>query len=305
MIAKPAPWHPRKLRGSAEWVVEVSLGMFSIERKVSSLESISAWSEQQRLMFVERVLFWRGSINRKDLCEHFGISLPQATKDLVTYTSMNSGACAYDVRQKCYVASARMRTVLKETDFGEAMSDMAGAMMKGEQDGEFILGMTRPQRTANLAIFRKLSLAAYRSESVEVSYWSIRSRASVRRRMSPRTFGYDGLRWHVRAFCHGREQFLDFVIGRFESVGRAEPCSFAERVDNDWIENVDLQLRPNSELEAGKQRALEMDYCMEDGQCLISVRKAMKVYALRRLGFTGESMAPPMLNELKELVWVA
>jgi hypothetical protein len=44
---------------------------------------------------------------------------------------------------------------------------------------------------------------------------------------------------------------------------------------------------------------------MEDGQCINSVRKAMKVYTLRRLGFIGELMAPPMLNELKELVWVA
>jgi hypothetical protein len=271
---------------------------------MNSLKIISAWSEQQRLIFVERVLFWRGAINRKDLCEHFGISLPQATKDLVAYTTMNPGACAYDVRQKCYVASARMRTVLKDADFGEAMGDMANAMMKGEQGGEFILGMSRPQRTANLAIFRKLSLAAYRSESVEVSYWSIRSGASVRRRMSPRSFGYDGLRWHVRAFCHGKEQFFDFVIGRFESVGRAEPSLFMDRVDNDWIESVDLQLRPNPDLDAGKKRALEMDYVMEDGQCIISVRKAMKDYTLRRLGFVGGSMVAPMLNELQELVWV-
>ncbi|HBR93160.1 MAG TPA: hypothetical protein DEA90_03245, partial [Opitutae bacterium] len=264
---------------------------------MSNLKSISAWSEQQRLIFVERLLYWRGSINRKDLCEHFGISMPQATKDLVAYTSMNSGACSYDVRQKCYVASARMRTVFQQADFGEAMHDMASAMMKDEGEGEFILGMTRPQRTANLAIFRKLSLAAYRNESVEASYWSIRSGASVSRRMSPRAFGYDGLRWHVRAFCHNKEQFLDFVIGRFESVGKAEPSPFSDRVDSDWIENVDLQLRPNPDLDAGKQRALEMDYGMEDGQCILTVRKAMKLYTLRRLGFVGESMAPPMVNE--------
>jgi predicted DNA-binding transcriptional regulator YafY len=230
--------------------------------------------------------------------------MPQATKDLVAYTTLNPGACAYDVRQKCYVASERMRTVLQQADFGEAMHDMASAMMKGEADGEFILGMTRPQRTANLAIFRKLSLAAYRSESVEASYWSIRSGASVRRRMSPRAFGFDGLRWHLRAFCHRKEQFLDFVIGRFESVGRAEPSPFADRVDSDWIENVELQLRPNPGLDLGKKRALEMDYGMEDGQCILTVRKAMKIYTLRRLGFVGESMAPPMLNELKELLWV-
>jgi len=48
-----------------------------------------------------------------------------------------------------------------------------------------------------------------------------------------------------------------------------------------------------------------MDYCIEDGQRINSVRRAMKVYTLRRLSLVGESMAAPMLNELKELVWVA
>jgi hypothetical protein len=64
---------------------------------------IAAWSEQQRLLFVERLLFWRGTINRRDLCDYFGISLPQATNDLVAYSSLNPGACQYDVRRKCYV----------------------------------------------------------------------------------------------------------------------------------------------------------------------------------------------------------
>lgn len=187
---------------------------------MSHLKSISAWSEQQRLIFVEQMLYWRGAINRKDLCEHFGISMPQATKDLVAYTTMNPGACAYDVRQKCYAASDKMRPVLQQPDFGEAMAAIAPAMMKSDASGEFVLEVARPRRMVEQAIFRKLSLAAYRRESVEVSYWSIRSGESVRRRISPRSFGYDGLRWHLRAYCHRKERFLDFVVGRFQSVGR-------------------------------------------------------------------------------------
>lgn len=65
-----------------------------------------------------------------------------------------------------------------------------------------------------------------------------------------------------------------------------------------------LRLEPNPDLDPGKRRALEMDYGMVDGHCLLSVRKAMLVYALRRLGFVREPMQPPMLNELRELHWV-
>lgn len=108
----------------------------------------------------------------------------------------------------------------------------------------------------------------------------------------------------MRAFCHTDEAFKDFVLGRFASVGRSRECPFGERVDTDWFESEELCLRPNPKLSSARRRALEMDYGMEDGQLRLSVRKAMRLYTLRRLGFVKDPMRPPMLNELKELQWV-
>jgi len=48
-----------------------------------------------------------------------------------------------------------------------------------------------------------------------------------------------------------------------------------------------------------------MDYGMEQGRLELSVRRAMSFYTLRRLGFIGEPLVPPMLNELQQLEWVA
>ena len=56
---------------------------------------ISLWSERQRLRFIERVLFWRGYINRRDLMAFFGISAPQATNDLVNYSTRNQPDYAF------------------------------------------------------------------------------------------------------------------------------------------------------------------------------------------------------------------
>ncbi|TVP77124.1 MAG: hypothetical protein EA353_11010 [Puniceicoccaceae bacterium] len=123
--------------------------------------SIAGWSEQQRLLFVERLLFWRGTINRRDLCDHFGISLPQATKDLVSYTTLNAGACRYDVRRKCYVASSKMKMVLGLPNFSEDMDMIAGAMVASPEAGEFVLGFSRPARVAEPGLQLKLSLAAF------------------------------------------------------------------------------------------------------------------------------------------------
>lgn len=266
--------------------------------------TIAGWSERQRLLFVERLLFWRGTINRRDLCDHFGISLPQATKDLVAYTTLNAGACQYDVRRKCYVASPKMRAVLQEPNFSEAMEMIGAAMVVGAASGEFVLGFSRPARVADTGLHRKLSVAASERHCVEVAYWSVRSGEAEKRWISPRAFGFDGLRWHVRALCHREDVFKDFVVGRFQAVGRPKPCPQGDRVDADWLEWVTLCFEPSRELSVNRRTALEMDYGMEDGRLEITVRRAMRIYTLRRLGFVAEPLEPPMRNEMGQLEWV-
>jgi hypothetical protein len=266
--------------------------------------TIAGWSERQRLLFIERLLFWRGSINRRDLCDHFGISLPQATKDLVAYTTLNPAACQYDVRRKCYVASRKMRAVLHEPNFSEAMEMIGAAMVSEPELGEFVLGFSRPSRVADQVLHRKLSLAASERVCVEVAYWSMRSGEAEKRWISPRAFGFDGLRWHVRAFCQRDEVYKDFVVGRFQSVGRSKPCPAKEGVDLDWLECETLVIQPNQALSANQRTALAMDYGMEDERLELTVRRAMRMYALRRLGFVSEPLEPPMLNELKQLEWL-
>jgi hypothetical protein len=267
-------------------------------------QSIGGWSERQRLAFIERLLYWRGTINRRDLCDQYGISLPQATKDLVSYTTLNPSACQYDVRRKCYVAEARMRPILLEPDFGADMAVVGGLLRTDLALGEFTLEATRPLRVADRGLHRKLSLAAAQGESVEGHYWSVHSGTEAARWISPRAFGYDGLRWHVRAFCHRDEVFKDFVIGRFTAVARAKPCPFAEAMDTDWLETEVLRIRPYAKLSAKRRRALEIDYGMVDGFLELTVRRAMRLYALRRLGFVKQPVAAPMLNEMKELEWM-
>ena len=44
---------------------------------------------------------------------------------------------------------------------------------------------------------------------------------------------------------------------------------------------------------------------MQDGRLELTVRRAMRIYALRRLGFVKKQLRLPMLNELRELQLVA
>jgi hypothetical protein len=72
-----------------------------------------------------------------------------------------------------------------------------------------------------------------------------------------------------------------------------------------WVENETLVLRPNPSMSESQRRALEMDYGMENGVLELVVKRAMRLYTLRRPGFIHEPKRLPLLNELKQLQLVA
>ena len=65
------------------------------------------WGVERRLEFIEFRLFWEGSINRAGLVEAFGVSVPQASKDLTFYQERAPGNMEYDTRAKRYVAAEK------------------------------------------------------------------------------------------------------------------------------------------------------------------------------------------------------
>jgi hypothetical protein len=273
-----------------------------------------SWSERTRLMFVERLLYWRGYINRRDLMARFEISAPQASNDLVNYTTLAPENCAYNVRTKRYEAAEKMRLVLGPVEAGTDLFELESAL-RTQEGVDFTLRAERPMRAAAEGLMRSLSLAAHRGESVEVRYFSVNSGTARWRRISPRGFGHDGLRWHVRGWCHADEVFKDFVVGRIQGAPRKPLlCPAREVADADWVESVTMVIEADPGLAPNRRKALEMDYGMSRGKLRVAVRRAMVTYTARRLGFADEegretkwreAGALPMLNERKELRWVA
>jgi DNA polymerase I-like protein with 3'-5' exonuclease and polymerase domains len=76
------------------------------------------WFEQQRMEWITESLRVFGFINRAHLQKKFGISQPQASKDLQTYMRRFPHAMRYDLSAKRYeardesVTSARRRPLL-------------------------------------------------------------------------------------------------------------------------------------------------------------------------------------------------
>ena len=62
------------------------------------------WFEQQRQAWIAEMLQVYGFINREHLERKFGISTPQASKDLQKFVRAHPDDIEYDLSRKCYVA---------------------------------------------------------------------------------------------------------------------------------------------------------------------------------------------------------
>lgn len=63
------------------------------------------WFESQRIAWIAEMLNVYGFINRQHLMRKFGISKPQASKDLRSFQEHSSGGVKYNLSAKRYESS--------------------------------------------------------------------------------------------------------------------------------------------------------------------------------------------------------
>lgn len=256
------------------------------------------WGVEQRLEFIEFRLFWEGSINRADIKDFFGVSVPQASKDLTLYQERAPGNMEYDTRAKRYVAAEKFVLRFLEPDpyvyLAQLRAVVEGAVPSHES---WIAELPRadialtPKRDIDISVLRKVLDAVREGASVEVFYQSMNKVRPdpIWRRITPHAFGYDGFRWHVRAYCHLEHKFKDFLLPRILEAGaKGEP---GEAGEQDWLWNnyFDVIIGPHPALTESQKKVVAKDYGLDQGNGVFSVRYAMLFYVLKRLGLLGDA----------------
>jgi hypothetical protein len=61
-----------------------------------------SYAIEQRMRFIDFLLARYGTIQRSAIMDYFGMSEPQASKDLGQYMELAPGNMAYDLRAKTY-----------------------------------------------------------------------------------------------------------------------------------------------------------------------------------------------------------
>ena len=256
------------------------------------------WGIERRLEFIEFRLFWEGHVNRGDLMGAFGVSVNQASTDLNRYIGMASNNIAYDKSARTYIRGPKFTPLFLKPDAGRYLSQLRSVAdgILGRADawiGQLPLydAAPTPVRGVNAETLRSVIAAIHRSEAMEVKYQSL-SRPEPRWRwIAPHAIGFDGFRWHTRAFCLVDQNFKDFLLSRIIETRGTKPSEIGADEDREWNESVVLEIGPHPDLSETQQKVIALDYGMRGGRAHISVRKALLYYALKRLGLDTDPAA--------------
>ncbi|HDS1082807.1 MULTISPECIES: WYL domain-containing protein [Stenotrophomonas] len=254
------------------------------------------WGQERRLEFIDYRLSWSRVLNRGDLTAFFGISIPQASLDLAEYQRRAPGNLEYDTSRRTYRASATFESAFPSSSHARYLEDLLRAAVDSEVPYGSFLGwyppvavVPRPWRRLDASVVISVVGAIRNGSALRVRYQSLSSLEPADRTLSPHALVSDGYRWHMRAYCHDRGAFRDFLLSRVLEILGEEADRGRAATDHAWHEEVELVLVPHPLLSLGHRAVIELDYGMENGRCILRCRQALLFYVLQQLGLDEDA----------------
>ncbi|MFM5191435.1 WYL domain-containing protein [Aeromonas media] len=273
------------------------------------------WDQTLRFRLLEIVLQWEGRLTTNHLCTAFDIGRQQASRDINRYIKEESPeGLEYDRSLRGYKPTPQFSPRFSEGKVDEYL--MLLHREKQHQRQHEAEGLTLPlmdlryghieildvpNRHIDPVIVRGLVQAARHQLRVDVDYVSLSSAEQSGRNIVPHTLVYDGIRWHVRAYCEKRKDYLDFVMSRFRGTPELLNASaHGRKQDREWNTQVTAVVVPNPELSTTQKTIISSDYAMVEGKLLITQRIPLLHYALERLqvSYDGEHRDQPLQHPL-------
>ncbi len=255
------------------------------------------WSTARRLEFIEFRLLWEGRVNRSDIAETFGLTVQQASADLGLYEQIAPNNIAYDRAAKTFVAAPTFRPS-QVRDYADRYLLQLAAIENGwiEKSDTWFDEMPSagvvpiPPRRVPTALIQWLLRAIREKRELDIEYQSMTKSRPTIQAIAPHAFGFDGIRWHVRAWCKEHNDFRDFVLSRIHRAMELRRASVESRLDFEWHQRIQLIVTPNPELPQPVRRAIAREYQMSGGRLKVEARVALAFYFIRQFNFDLEGL---------------
>jgi WYL domain len=231
--------------------------------------------------------------------------VPQASLDFARYMELAPANMLYDRSEKTYLAAPDFTPLVVLPDaqayLGEVLAVTSGVIPR---EASFlgrlptVGALSFPSRQVNPSVLQPILHAIYERQALSIEYQSMNRPAPTTRKISPHAIGFDGFRWHARAFCHERQDFRDFVFARVLNVIGSEESNVDPTQDAAWQRELNLLIAPHPDLTEGQRRAIELDYGMKSGCVVLKTREALLFYVLHLLGFDETGARRPQGQQI-------
>ena len=243
--------------------------------------------DQKRFAFVELMMIWEGRINARHISDQFELGLKLAAHVIQKYKNLYPDNIEYDASTESYVPSSSMVAQFTAGSLQEYIQLIAA--------GESVTQLAMPTRNVNPLVVRPILQAIREQKRLSIAYASVSHPEFTARVIQPHNIVFDGMRWHVRAYCEKNNGYRDFVLSRFDANAPSEILDAADHFDlqdEQWQTLLEVEIIPDPRLDENRTRLIALDYDMKkvggSGQTgyvkSLPVRAALLMYLINRLG---------------------
>ena len=274
-------------------------------------------SIKERFAYIEHMLRWYGGVTARQIGEVFGIERVNAQRVIARYRKVFSGAIRYDSSLKKQVADNWFDTHFIKATPRRFLDHLRGQryvrLYRETGDREEISDHdTDSLAPLNLKdeIVSVIVQALSEERVLKISYHSI-NRVSDRL-ISPNQIVYTNHRFHLRAFCHQKQEYQDFVLGRVllaslypkPTIPEMEMGQAIEWIsgssDKSWNQIIDLIYQINPEIPVNAKGALRLNYNVDsEDHLIISCREAFRYYIVDQFKMIDHRFHKPLWIALK------
>lgn len=250
---------------------------------------------KERFTFINNVVGWEGQINATHVATKFQLSRQAASNILKQYREEFPRYLQYDLSQKAYVATDDFNQSFVHNNSFNSFSQYLAAIESTNNEllSNIALEVKAPLRNINPLQIRPILRAVRDQLQIDIGYISLSSPNYLDRIIQPHALIFDGLRWHVRAYCNKNSQFRDFTLSRFNGEAIFEgKATHSAAQDERWNTIVDVIIEADPRFNPQQKRIIEQDFQMHRGQKVIPIRAALVNYLLRRLHIDSYKNTP-------------
>jgi hypothetical protein len=244
-----------------------------------------------RFAYLETQLYWGDGLAANNLAKTFDLTRQTAQAVINAYRELHPGQMKYDPSLKRHLACEDFKPHYIRADTTAFLEYLRGQNLRAhyldEPDWSEV-EITDVDRLLRPKLPRQLIqpiLAALRhKQTLLIEYQPVMPYDIRVRIISPNHLVFADNRYHIHAYCHTVQKYLDFVLSRILSVEPVQEEWVSSAGSQEWHDHVTLRFRPNRELPKEVQETLLRGFQgNEKGVLEIRCRKNEAFYVKQKL----------------------